>query len=106
MEAHKISCKLPDHLEIRQSALNGWGIFCCKSLSKDELIYENSFITVKASEFPAFIDLTVNEQRFVITSHNHISPYPGGLHAVYTFDTLMNHHCEASTHDKVDAQDP
>ena len=106
METFKIEAQLPEGVTIKPSGLNGWGIFSTRAVSKDKVVYTGTFIAVNPNHFPKTIELIVDEKTYLLSSHNHTTPYLNGTYAVYTFDSVMNHHCDPSTHDKAHPDDP
>ncbi|MDI1355965.1 MAG: SET domain-containing protein [bacterium] len=106
MKAYKIECKLPQGVTIRFSVLNGWGLFATRAVKKDDIVYTGTFIAVQKEDFPKEIELVVEQNTYYLPSYNHITPFTDGRYAVYTFDSVMNHHCDPSTHDKAHQNDP
>lgn len=92
-----IESTIPDGVEIRKTSY-GYGVFASRSFKDGEIIYKNQFIEIEDRN--QYFLLKIGQQEFLLDSVTHSVAIGEGKRALYTFDSMMNHSCDANSYSK------
>jgi hypothetical protein len=93
-----LSCAVPRGVTIKSSGTGGFGIFATSAFRKGEVVYTGEFhFYWSATDISVAVETDAG--RFPMSLYGHAVHAGRGLWRVYSFDSFINHSCEANTTD-------